>query len=55
MKKRGEIGKQVTKFNDVFTAIMAPPSTVFEELWNDAYQSEHIKHAEARATKNTGC
>ena len=28
---------------DVYTALMTPETPVFEELINDAYQSEHIK------------
>ena len=52
MKKRGELKKQITKCNDVYTALMAPPTSVFEDLLNDAYNSEHIKEAESRETKS---
>ena len=49
--KKGELNKQFSHCEDLFTAMMAPPIPVFEELLNDAYQSEHIKQAKSWAEK----
>ena len=51
MKMRGELNKQFTKCNDVQMALMAPATSVLEELINDAYQSDHVKKQESRATR----
>ena len=52
MKKKGEINKQFSHCEDLFTTMMAPAIPVFEELLNHAYQSEDIKQAESCAEKN---
>ena len=51
MKERGEVNKQISHCKDIYTAMMSTPVPLFEELINDAYQSEHIKQAESRASK----
>jgi hypothetical protein len=51
MKIQGELQKETTRYEDLYSALMAPDSTVFQDDYAKASEPEHVHAANKRQTR----
>jgi hypothetical protein len=52
MKQQGELQKETTHYDDLYSALMAPVSTIFQDDYDATCEPEHIHAATKRQTRN---
>jgi hypothetical protein len=50
MKLQGELQRETTHYEDLYSALMAPASTVFQDDYDKASEPEHVHAANKRQT-----
>jgi hypothetical protein len=51
MKTQGELQKETTHYEDLFSALMAPASTVFQDDYETTREPQHVHPANTRQTR----
>jgi hypothetical protein len=51
MKSQGELQKETTHYEDLYSALMAPASTIFQDDYDATCETEHIHAASKRQTR----
>jgi hypothetical protein len=50
MPLQGGLSKQTTHYEDLYSTLLAPKSTVLQDLYDEAYEPEHVHAANKRQT-----
>jgi hypothetical protein len=50
MKPQGELPKETTQYEDLYSALMAPASTIFQDDYDATCEPQHIHAANKRQT-----
>jgi hypothetical protein len=51
MKSQGELQKETTHYEDLYSVLMAPASTIFQDDYDAACEPEHIHESNKRQTR----
>jgi hypothetical protein len=50
MKTQGGLQKETTHYKDLFSALMAPSSTLFQDVYEATCEAQHVQAANKRQT-----